>query len=79
MHCSASAVQKKPVCDQQTGEICIKEIMEVVYTFDHRFGDAGMADQSFQCLGAYIEDPENFDETKFKDKISAHELEEIAA
>jgi pyruvate/2-oxoglutarate dehydrogenase complex dihydrolipoamide acyltransferase (E2) component len=41
--------------------------MQCVYTFDHRFGDAGLSIKFLRIIKDYIEDPENFDLDKYED------------
>jgi len=39
--------------------------MRVVYTVDHRFGDAAILQQFCQIVKDCLEDPENFDANKY--------------
>lgn len=67
--------QKKPVYDEKSDTIKAMEIMTGVFTFDHRFGDAAVAGHALNVTTEYIEDPDNFDQSKFRDVITAEERE----
>lgn len=56
-------VTKKPVVVDD--QIVIRDIMKVVYTVDHRFGDAAILQQFCQIVKDCLEDPENFDANKY--------------
>jgi pyruvate/2-oxoglutarate dehydrogenase complex dihydrolipoamide acyltransferase (E2) component len=43
----------------------IKEMMTTVWTFDHRYGDAAQAVKQIKIIKDYVEDPENFDISKY--------------
>ena len=49
--------------------------MTGVLNFDHRFGDAAVAGQTLNVITDFIQDPENFDQSKYKDYITASERE----
>ena len=49
---------KKPVV--RDDQIVIRDMMTIVYTFDHRFGDAAIIIQFLKVVAAILEDPENF-------------------
>ena len=51
------------------GEITIRPMMKVVFTMDHRYGDAAIAINMLKVIKAFIEDPENFDISKFPDRF----------
>jgi hypothetical protein len=70
------AHHKKPVYDEKTDSIKAAEIMTGVFNFDHRFGDAAIAGNMLNVATEYIQDPENFDQSKFKDFITAGEREQ---
>ena len=70
------AHHKKPVYDKESDSIKVAEIMTGVFTFDHRFGDAAVAGPSITITSDYINDPENFDPTKYVDKVTAAEREQ---
>ena len=59
----AGKINKKPVV--RDGEIVIRDIMTIVYTLDHRFGDASVLVPFCNVVKAILEDPENFDPNKF--------------
>lgn len=40
-------------------------MMTIVYTMDHRFGDAAILVQFCKVVKDLLEDPENFDHNKF--------------
>jgi pyruvate/2-oxoglutarate dehydrogenase complex dihydrolipoamide acyltransferase (E2) component len=46
-------------------EIVIREIMNCVYTVDHRFGDASVGIKYLNIVMDYINDPENFNIDKY--------------
>jgi len=70
------AHHKKPVYDEKTDSIVVAEVMTGVLNFDHRFADAAVAANMLHVTSDYIEDPENFDQSKFKDSITATEREQ---
>lgn len=43
------------------GEIKIRKVMNVVYTLDHRIGDAALTLKPFNDIHDYIEHPEKMD------------------
>ena len=67
------ASRKIPVYDEKTDSIVAKQVVNTVFTFDHRYGDAALAAHVIKVATSFIEDPENFDPTKFEDKVSAEE------
>ncbi len=77
MHCSicvcTGKVTKKPVVVDD--QIVIRDIMKVVYTFDHRHGDAALLLQFTKIMKAILEDPEQF---KSEDFPALPSYEEIA-
>ena len=56
------------------GEIKIQKIMNFTSTGDHRFGDASIFINMCNALKGFVEDPEHFDETKFKGSAHWSEL-----
>ena len=68
-------IEKKPICDQDTGEIKAASIMRIIGCGDHRYGDAAIMLPYFQALKGYVEDPENFDHTDKKYKDVPHHTE----
>jgi pyruvate/2-oxoglutarate dehydrogenase complex dihydrolipoamide acyltransferase (E2) component len=56
-------VTKKPVVVDD--KIVIRDMMSVVFTFDHRFGDAAIIGQFCQIVKECLEDPENFKADKY--------------
>jgi hypothetical protein len=67
--------RKIPVYDEKSDSIIAKEIMSSVFTFDHRYGDGAIAASFIAVMQDYIEDPDNFEPSKFKDNISVEERE----
>ena len=59
----AGKITKKPVV--RDDQIVIRDMMTVVYTVDHRFGDAAIIHQYCQIIKDCLEDPENFDSNKY--------------
>lgn len=51
-------ITKKPVVIND--KIEIREMMNTVWTVDHRFGDATLAVKFIDIIKGYTEDPENF-------------------
>ncbi len=47
-------------------KIEIRDMMTVVYTYDHRFGDAANGLRFLKLIHDYVEDPENFNLDKYK-------------
>jgi len=41
--------------------------MQAVFTGDHRYGDAAIFVTLFKVINDYLADPENFDQSKYKD------------
>lgn len=68
-------IRKVPVYEEKTDSIKAKEIMSSVFTFDHRYGDGAVAGSYIAVMQDFIEDPEHFDPSKFKDQVSAEERE----
>ena len=68
--------QKRPVYDEKTDSIVPAEMTTVVFTFDHRYGDAAVAGHAVRVCQDCIEDPENFDPNKHVDKVTAAEREQ---
>lgn len=56
-------ITKKPVVIND--KIEIREMMNTVWTIDHRFGDASMACKFINIIRDFIEDPENFTMDKY--------------
>lgn len=59
----AGKILKKPVV--RDDQIVIRDMMTIVYTLDHRFGDAAILVQFCKVVKDILEDPENFDPSKF--------------
>jgi pyruvate/2-oxoglutarate dehydrogenase complex dihydrolipoamide acyltransferase (E2) component len=55
--CTGKAEKRAVVVND---ELVIRTMMTVIYTFDHRYGDAGLGVRFLRIIKAYIEDPENF-------------------
>lgn len=43
--------------------------MTSVATGDHRYGDAAIFINFFKCVKGYLDDPENFDHTKYPETV----------
>ena len=69
------AIEKRPVVNEK-GEIEIADMMTAVATGDHRYGDAAIFIPFFKCVRGYLDDPENFDHTKYPETIHYKEREE---
>lgn len=69
------ATTKRPTVDKKTGELIAADMMTMVATGDHRYGDAAIWVPLFNMVRAIFEDPENFDETKVKGNVHYSELE----
>lgn len=61
-------IEKRPVVNDK-GEIEVADMMTAVATGDHRYGDAAIFINFFKCVRGYLEDPENFDHTKYPETI----------
>ena len=59
----AGKITKKPVV--RDDQIVIRDMMTIVYTVDHRYGDATVLVQFCNIVKDILEDPENFDQNKF--------------
>jgi len=55
--------------------IFVRKEMTMVITGDHRYADAGSYLCFYKCFDGYMEDPANFDPTKFRDSVPFDELE----
>ena len=61
------AIEKRAVIDKEDGDkIKVANMMTCVGSGDHRYGDAAIMRPFFVNMRAYMEDPGNYDETKFK-------------
>lgn len=58
-------VSKKPVVVD--GQIVIRDIMNTVWTIDHRYGDAALGLRFIRIFKDFTEDPDNFDINKYPD------------
>ena len=71
------AIEKRAVVDTNDGDkIKVAKMCTAVGTGDHRYGDAAIFVPFFGALKGYVEDPENFDETKFKENARYDELKD---
>ena len=59
-------VQKKPVV-VNNDKIEIRDMMNTVWTIDHRFGDAAIGVNFIKIVKDFTEDPENFNLDKYPD------------
>lgn len=66
-------IDKRPIVNKE-GEIVVADMCSLVGTGDHRFGDAVIFSPLFKCYKGYVEDPKNFDETKYAEKPHYSEL-----
>lgn len=53
-------VEKKPVVVDD--KIVIQEMMNIVMTADHRYGDAALFRPLYKTFGNFLSDPENYDD-----------------
>ena len=60
----AGKIMKKPVV--RDDQIVIRDMMTIVYTCDHRFGDAATLAPFLKVVKAILEDPDNFDHNSFQ-------------
>jgi len=56
--------QKPVVID---GKIEIRDMMNTVWTVDHRYGDAALAMRFIKIIKDFTEDPDTFDINKYPD------------
>eukprot|EP00347_Sterkiella_histriomuscorum_P023920 403332930 len=72
LHCMyiicAGKITPKPVVVD--GQIVIKDLMNTVWTIDHRYGDAALGLRFIKIVKDYTEDPDNFDINKYQDCTS---------
>lgn len=69
------AVEKKPVVLDD--EIVIREMMNLVMTADHRYGDAALFKPLYKTFGNYLADPTNYKDEDQKE--NAHWSEKKTA
>ncbi|CDW71716.1 2-oxo acid dehydrogenase acyltransferase [Stylonychia lemnae] len=62
--CSGKVIQRVVVMN---GEIKIRDIMKTVWTIDHRYGDAAIAGRFVKIFKDYVENPQNFDISRYPD------------
>lgn len=62
--CAGKVIPKPVVVD---GQIVIRDIMNTVWTIDHRYGDAALGTKIINIVKDFTEDPENFDLSKYPD------------
>ena len=67
-------IEKRPIVGDN-GEIIVADMMTAVATGDHRYGDAAIFINFFKTVRGYLEDPENFDHTKYPETIHYSEKE----
>ena len=67
-------IKKEPMVDEKTGEIVVKEICKCSFALDHRYSDAGNVVSFFKVAKTFIEDPNNFDPSEFKDLVCRTEF-----
>lgn len=60
--CTGKITPKPVVID---GKIEIRDLMNTVWTIDHRYGDAALAMRFIKIIRDFAEDPENFDINKY--------------
>lgn len=60
----AGKIMKKPVV--RDDQIVIRDMMTIVYTLDHRYGDAAVLAPFLKIVKAILEDPDNFDPNSFQ-------------
>ena len=71
------AIQKRAVVDEKDNDsVKVRPMMTIAATGDHRYGDAAIFLPFFKTLRGYIEDPTNFDETKYKANVHYSELKD---
>lgn len=69
-------IQKAPVVVDD--QIVIRPMMKVVYTVDHRFGDAALGIKLLRIIQDYCEDPEAFNIEKYPENIPYSEMKKKA-
>lgn len=71
--CTGKVVKKPTVIEatspDEEDKIVIKPILRAVFTYDHRFGDAQTVIKFANIIKDYVENPENFDISKYTDSI----------
>jgi 2-oxoglutarate dehydrogenase E2 component (dihydrolipoamide succinyltransferase) len=67
-------VEKKAVVIDD--KIEIRPIINIIYTFDHRYGDAAVGVRMLRVIKDYFEDPENFDYNKYPDNLPYYMMDQ---
>jgi pyruvate/2-oxoglutarate dehydrogenase complex dihydrolipoamide acyltransferase (E2) component len=60
--CAGKILKKAVVINDK---VEIREIMNTVWTIDHRYGDAALGVKFINIIRDFTEDPENFDINKY--------------
>ena len=68
-------IEKRPIVSTD-GQIVAADMCSLIGTGDHRFGDAVIFGPLFKCFKGYLEDPKNFDPTKFPENAHWSEKKE---
>lgn len=69
--CLGKVVKKPVVVDEQ---IVVRDMMQCVYTVDHRYGDAAILLQFLKIMKDILENPEEFNADKYPELPSYEEL-----
>lgn len=65
-------ISKKPVVVGD--ELLPRDVMTIVYTLDHRYGDGALMGLFSQIMKDILEDPENFSPDNYKASIPYDQL-----
>ena len=60
-------IEKRPIVKED--QVAISNMMTMVATGDHRYGDAAIFIPFFLSTRAYIEDPANYNEKDWKETV----------
>ena len=63
--CTGKAQKKAVVVEND--KIVVKLMCKVVFTMDHRFGDASLVLKFLKIVKEYVENPETFNLDKYED------------
>jgi pyruvate/2-oxoglutarate dehydrogenase complex dihydrolipoamide acyltransferase (E2) component len=72
--CTGKVVKAPWVVD---GQVVVRDVMNVVTTGDHRYGDAALLAMFVNILNDLVSDPEAFNPDKYKDLVPYEELEKL--
>jgi pyruvate/2-oxoglutarate dehydrogenase complex dihydrolipoamide acyltransferase (E2) component len=66
-------IEKRAIVDEND-KIIPKHMCTVVLTCDHRYGDAALCKQSIKVIKDFVENPKEFDKSKYPEPMSYRQL-----